>query len=398
MAVELEAPGKAFSFDPAIIKFLAFPALSLLVLVEVALGGAWFLAILPTYVLIVLFADESLGDDMARGSRLRARLLDTYLYTALPLAIFVTVFLAMHANGIVPTWIATLLDTFGFDIQSRVQQTEIWHLAIGLIGLGLFFGTLVNVAHELIHRTGNKTAWLNGRWLLAHTLDTGFAIEHIHGHHRYVGTDRDPATARRGEYVLSFVLRSTIGQIASAWAHERQRLERRRLSVWSRHNVFLRGQVMSLALIALVAAVGGWRGVFAFLIAAVLGKIALELVNYVEHYGLARIEGTKVAPHHSWNCHNKLSSWVLFNLPRHSDHHMVASRPYYDLRAVPDLPSDAPVLPMGYLGCMLVALIPRAWQALIEPRIADWDARLATPDEVAAARARARATPSGRVG
>ena len=388
MAVELNAPGKAFSFDPAIVKFLAFPALSLLVVIEVAFGGAWFAAILPTYVLIVLFADESLGDDMARGSRLRARLLDAYLYTALPLALLVSLFLALHASGTVPTWIAGPLGAIGFDIDARVAQTELWHLAIGLVGLGLFFGTLVNVAHELIHRTGNRAAWLNGRWLLAHTLDTGFAIEHIHGHHRYVGTDRDPATARRGEYVLSFVLRSTIGQVRSAWAHERNRLQRRGLPVLSRHNVFLRGQLMSVALVALVAAVGGWRGIVAFLVAAILGKVALELVNYVEHYGLARIEGTKVAPHHSWNCHNRLSSWVLFNLPRHSDHHMVASRPYYDLRTVPDLPSDAPVLPMGYLGCMLVSLVKPAWRALIDPRLADWDARLATSAEVSAARAR----------
>ena len=389
MSTEAVRSGGAPLIDASVIKFLAFPALSALVLVQVALGGMWFLAILPTYVAVVLLADESFGDDFARGSRLRARLLDSYLYTALPLALAVTILLAVHAAGTVPGYLQTLVGTVGIDLARRVAQTETWHLAVGLVGLGLFFGTLVNVAHELVHRTGDRAAWLTGRWLLAHTLDTGFAIEHIHGHHRFVGTDRDPATARRGEYVLAFVWRSTIGQVRSAWDHEAKRLQRRGQAIWSWSNVFLRGQLMSAALVGLTFAVGGWRGVTAFLIAAVLGKVALELVNYVEHYGLARMEGTRVAPHHSWNCHNKLSSWVLFNLPRHSDHHMVASRPYYDLRPVPDLVSDAPVLPMGYLGCMVTALVKPVWDRMMEPRLADWDVRLATAEEVASAKARA---------
>ena len=85
---------------------------------------------------------------------------------------------------------------------------------------------------------------------------------------------------------------------------------------------------MSLALVMIVYAVGGWAGVGAFVAAGLLGKVSLELVNYVEHYGLARVEGSRVRPHHSWNCHNRLSTWILFNLPRHSDHHMFATRPY----------------------------------------------------------------------
>ena len=125
----------------------------------------------------------------------------------------------------------------------------------------------------------------------------------------------------------------------------------------------------------------------AFLAVAALGKLYLELVNYIEHYGLARIEGERVRPHHSWNCHNRMSSWVLFNLPRHSDHHMFATRRYYDLRPVRDLVSDAPVLPFGYLGSMIASLVPAWWNSLMAPRLADWDERLATPDEVAAAMA-----------
>ena len=389
MAVQTVDVGEA-RFDWSLVKFLAFPAMSLLVLIEVALGGAWFYAVLPTYLVIALLGDNVLGDDFARRSTARRRVLDGYLYSAVPLCVGVTVLLACHASGTAPGPLAALASAFGLDLASRAATTTTPQLLAGIGGLGLFFGSLVNVAHELVHRTGDRTAWLAGRCLLAHTLDTGFAIEHVYGHHRYVGTARDPATARRGEYVLGFVWRSTLGQIRSAMEIERTRLARRGVSAWSWSNRLLSGQVMSIAIVALVALVGGWKAVLAFLATAVLGKVALEVVNYLEHYGLAREEGKPVRPHHSWNCHNRLSSWLLFNLPRHSDHHMNASRPYYDLRPVPELSGDAPVLPAGYLGCMALALVPPLWRRAVEPRLADWDRRLANEAEVAAARAMAR--------
>ena len=371
------------------LKFLAFPLLSAIIVIEVALGGNWLWTVLPTYLLLALVGDEAIGDDYARRTRSRAALLDAYLYSAVPLALLVAAFFVIHAAGTAPAFVATAFSAVGFDISARVEATDGFDVVAGALGIGLFFGTLVNVAHELIHRTGDRTAWLAGRWLLAHTLDTGFAIEHVHGHHRFVGTERDPATARRGEYVLAFVWRSTIGQIASAWRIEAERLRRRGQGVWSQHNIFIRGQLISLSLLLGAWALGGWRGLAAFVCVALLGKIALELVNYVEHYGLARVEGTRVRPHHSWNCHNRLSSWILFNLPRHSDHHMFAGRRYYDLRPVTELEQDAPVLPMGYLGCMAASLVPPLWRRMIERPLRDWDERLATPEEVRAARARA---------
>lgn len=374
--------------DWSLLKFMAFPLLSLLVLAEVVMGGNWLWLVFPSYLGVVFAADEVLGDDFAGSSKAHAWVLDAYLYSALPLALLVTAFFAMHVGG-APAWVSGPLAAVGFDIDARVAATDGWDIAAGMFGLGTFYGTLVNVAHELVHRTGDRTAWLTGRWLLAHTLDTGFAIEHVHGHHRHVGTDRDPATARRGEYVLSFAWRSTVGQARGAFEWEAQRLARKGLPVWSHRNVFLRGQLMSAALIISVGLLGGWLAVAAFVGTALLGKLYLELINYVEHYGLARIEGTRVRPHHSWNCHNRMSSWVLFNLPRHSDHHMFATRRYYDLRPVPDLAGDAPVLPMGYLGSIIAALFPFWWFPMMDPLVADWDERLATPDEVDAAKARA---------
>ena len=389
MAIEADGErGAGRGVDWTLLKFLAFPLVSLLVLLEVALGGNCLWLVFPTYLLIAFAGDEVLGDDLAMGSRARAWLLDTYLYSALPLALGVTALFAIQVGG-APAWASGAFAALGIDIDARIAATDGWDIAAGAFGIGTFYGTLVNVAHELVHRTGDRAAWLTGRWLLAHTLDTGFAIEHVHGHHRHIGTERDPATARRGEYVLAFAWRSTLGQAHGAFDWEANRLRRKGLPVWSHRNVFLRGQGMSAALMVGVGLIGGGWAVLAFLATAVLGKLYLELINYVEHYGLARVEGGRVRPHHSWNCHNRMSSWVLFNLPRHSDHHMFATRRYYDLRPVPELSGDAPVLPMGYLGSIIAALFPSWWNGLMEPRLADWDARLATAEEVAAARARA---------
>ena len=96
------------------------------------------------------------------------------------------------------------------------------------VSLGMYYGAAgVNVAHELVHRTDKRRPDLVGRWLLAFTWDTGFAIEHVHGHHRNVGTEQDPATAARGEYIVAFVCRSTIGQWLAAKRYEDERLKRK---------------------------------------------------------------------------------------------------------------------------------------------------------------------------
>ena len=48
----------------------------------------------------------------------------------------------------------------------------------------------------------------------------------------------------------------------------------------------------------------------------------LEGVNYMEHYGLVREEGAPIEPKHSWNTNKRISSVLLYNLTRHSSHHI----------------------------------------------------------------------------
>ena len=60
-------------------------------------------------------------------------------------------------------------------------------------------------AHEMIHR---KQSWWRalGIWNLIFVNYGHFFIEHVKGHHRWVGTEKDPATARYGETIYAFFL------------------------------------------------------------------------------------------------------------------------------------------------------------------------------------------------
>ena len=89
---------------------------------------------------------------------------------------------------------------------------------IGLVfALGILLATnAVNVAHELGHRK-SKFEILLTRLLLLPCLYMHFTMEHNHGHHKYVATDLDPATAKKGQSLYHFWITSVIGQYKNAW-------------------------------------------------------------------------------------------------------------------------------------------------------------------------------------
>ena len=140
---------------------------------------------------------------------------------------------------------------------------------------------------------------------------------------------------------------------------------------------------MSLLLVAAAWALGGWRAALFFTLAGLWGKALLEIVNYMEHYGMVRNPATPVQPRHSWNTNKRLSSWSMFNLTRHSHHHAQGEVPYQDLRPIP----QAPMMISGYLTTILVAMIPPLWHRLMTPKVLAWDRDYATAEERALAAA-----------
>ncbi|HAA18328.1 MAG TPA: alkane 1-monooxygenase [Cytophagales bacterium] len=231
-----------------------------------------------------------------------------------------------------------------------------------IMGMGLMCGVLgINVAHELGHRTKPYGRALS-KTLLLSSLYMHFYIEHNRGHHKHASTPEDPATARRGEAVYTFWMRSVFYSFRSAWQLEAQRLRRKGIRFFSWKNEMLRFQALQLGLIVSIALVFSVPVALAFVATATVGFLLLETVNYIEHYGLVRQKNAqgkyeRVQAHHSWNSNHVVGRLLLFELSRHSDHHFIASRPYQILRHH----DHSPQMPTGYPGMMVLSLLPPLW-------------------------------------
>lgn len=252
-----------------------------------------------------------------------------------------------------------------------------------LLGVAYVGGFMLSIntiaAHELVHRRSSRASIAFGRFLLAVNGDAQFSISHVYGHHMRVATPEDPATARRGESVYRFALRSAVGQYVEASELEAARLTRTGRPVWSVHNALLRSLLGTAMIAGLCHALAGWRGLLVFCAAALTSKFLFECVNYVQHYGLLRVSGSKVEPRHSWDCASRAATFVFYNLTRHSHHHARPVAPFWELKS--NGRSDAPQLDRGYIAAMLLACIPPLWFRWTTPRLLAWDATLASDAE-----------------
>ncbi|MGE4069002.1 MAG: alkane 1-monooxygenase [Vicinamibacterales bacterium] len=249
------------------------------------------------------------------------------------------------------------------------------------LGVGACTGTVgITYAHELVHRSSRIERAL-GEALLTMVSYPHFAIEHVYGHHRHVATPADPATARAGESFYRFLPRTMGGSLASAWRIERRRVRTRHGSAWHPANRMARYALTQALMYGASAWVFGRAGVALLAAQALVAVAQLEVINYVEHYGLERRELAPgryepVAACHSWDSRYRVTNWLLINLARHADHHLVASRRYAAL----DLRDQAPELPAGYGAMFALALVPPLWRRVMDPRVAAWrEVHLAGP-------------------
>jgi alkane 1-monooxygenase len=249
---------------------------------------------------------------------------------------------------------------------------------IGLaLTVGMVSGIAINTAHELGHKRASLERWLS-RVALAQSGYGHFFIEHNRGHHVRVATPEDPASARFGESFYAFLPRTVIGSLRSAWELELVRLRRSGSSPLTLHNDILNAWAMTVVLFSALA-IGFGAVVLPYLILqAVIGFSLLEVVNYLEHYGLMRQKREdgryeRTRPEHSWNSNSAASNVLLYHLQRHSDHHANPIRRYQALRHV----DDAPQLPTGYAGMIVLAVIPPVWRRVMDHRVLEhYDGRL----------------------
>lgn len=257
-----------------------------------------------------------------------------------------------------------LMLAWGLWVQSRLKLSTPQLIAF-TASLGTVTGVLgINIAHELIHKDTALERGL-GQLLMAQVCYGHWVAEHLYGHHKRVSTEDDPATSRVNEPFYSFWLRSIVGGFESAWELERVRLGGH---PWTpRNNILQLGSVSLLCAFASYKAFGK-RALAVFFGQSIVAISMLEIVNYIEHYGLRRerlphggYESVKVT--HSWNADTSFTNAYLFKLQRHSDHHAHASRRYQILRSF----EQSPQMPTGYAGMMTLALFPPLWFAVMNP-------------------------------
>lgn len=258
---------------------------------------------------------------------------------------------------------------------TRAEHLDSVERVFIFIGMGVISGTIgINYSHELMHQK-NRIERLMGDVLLAMVLYSHFRSEHLLVHHRYVGTPRDPVTARFNEGFYRFYPRVLRQSLVSAFRAEQDKLARKDRAWTASENPFWRYWALQGAMLGLALILGGWSGLVLFLIQAGTAIWQLELVNYVEHYGLTRkhLGGGKyehVQPRHSWNASHKASNWLLINLQRHSDHHYKPDRRFPLLQNYTE--ADAPQLPFGYPVMTIAAMFPPLWRKVMNPRVRAW--------------------------
>jgi alkane 1-monooxygenase len=260
---------------------------------------------------------------------------------------------------------------------SWTDRLSAWE-AVGLMcSIGVVTGAVgIVYAHELMHQRSKAERWL-GDILMAMALYSHFRSEHLLVHHRYVGTPRDTVTARYGENFHRFFLRVVPEGLISAWRAEVAMLARKGLPWWDRSNPFWRYAAVQGCMLVFAILIGGWAGLGLFVLQAFVGIWQLELINYIEHYGLTRKhlgdgKYEHAQPRHSWNTSHKASNWLLINLQRHSDHHYKPDRRYPLLQNYDE--TEAPQLPFGYPVMGVIAIIPSLWARKMNPRVRRWRA------------------------
>lgn len=225
-------------------------------------------------------------------------------------------------------------------------------------------GIAIITAHELIHRTDKFENFMGGL-MLAYFGYASFKVEHLKGHHVTVSTPEDASSSKLNQSVYAFVPQAIVRNLYNGYRLENQRLKKLGLPWYNWENELLRYALLTLSFLLLAYLVSGPMGAVFFIYQAIVAVVLLEIINYIEHYGLERskLENgryERVTLLHSWNVRARAT---MLNLMRHSDHHAYPSRRYQILRHN----EEAPQLPGDYGQMIWLALQPKKWFKTINP-------------------------------
>ena len=261
------------------------------------------------------------------------------------------------------------LIVFGLMVVSDSSISFLIAAALGA-AVGMSGGSIgITTAHELIHRQ-NKYMRGIGVLLLVLCCYGHFRIEHVYGHHKHVATKEDPATARRGENFYFYFIRCVINSVISSWNIEKNILDKKNIYTLSFQNRMLHYFVLEIIFLFIAFFVAGINGLVFVIFHSFVSITLLELVNYIQHYGLERKmqngKYERFTDHHSWNSRHISANWSTFNLGLHAEHHQSASKPY------PLLSQEEKVIemPANYSIMLIMALIPPLWFFVMNRKLA----------------------------
>ena len=247
------------------------------------------------------------------------------------------------------------------------------------LATGLYLATVSNAnGHELIHRRG-RIPFNLGKWIFISHLFGHHTSAHRLVHHPFVATRYDPNSARFNEGFYRFFFRAWTGSFFAGLAAENAKRGHppgsRAVDFSNPYFLYFLGGGLFLAL-----AFGffGLIGLLTYLGLCLMAQGGLLLTDYVQHYGLTRLEGADgkippIAPHHSWNAPHWYTRKLTLNAPLHSDHHAKPARPFTELES--HTKDRAPQLPYSAGIMTIIALNPRHWRKIMNPRVAEWSMR-----------------------
>lgn len=204
------------------------------------------------------------------------------------------------------------------------------------LNLGLIFGQGINVAHELLHKNNSFDKGI-AQTLLELSFYGPFFWQHTLGHHKNVGTVKDPATAPLNMSIYRFIPRSIIGTLKQAYIYE--------------PSLFIKSMCNSFILLLILSHFNATK---LYLFSCITGIVFLEIINYIEHYGLTRKDDEPVKDIHSWDAPFVISSILLFKLPLHADHHLYPYKKYSEL----EIKKNSPKMPYSYPIMFMLSFIP----------------------------------------
>jgi alkane 1-monooxygenase len=334
-------------------SFLFGYSLPLIPLIAFYSGHFHVIALLPLFIFPIL--DHLIGPRYSRPTAKQTAQLEQSIYFPLLTMLYVPLQLAAQI------WGAYMVCQTDIPLDVRIGIMLSVGYASGAVG--------ITTAHELGHKKSAFERTLS-KILLTSVSYGHFYIEHNRGHHVRVGTAVDAATARRDESVYAFLVRAIVGTYTHAWTLEFARLKQFGYARFGWRNQMLWFTGLPLLIATTLGLMFGWQAAAYFFGQSIVAFTLLELVDYIEHYGLMRrrdangkLEAFGAA--HAWDSSAWLTNGVLFNLQRHADHHMSPSKRYQCLAST----MDSPQLPACYALMVWLALLPPLWRAVMHPRL-----------------------------